>query len=113
MNSFLNDSNKSVSFREDGELTVNLPSAKRSDVLMLSSGERQLFVLITALMFNEDEKQANVLIIDEPELSLHIKWQEMFVSAVRQANPDTQILLATHSPSIINELDDCCEDLAQ
>jgi predicted ATP-dependent endonuclease of OLD family len=112
VNSFLNDSKKSISFREDGELLVSLPSTVRSDVLMLSSGERQLFVLITALMFNEDEKQANVLIIDEPELSLHIKWQEMFVSAIRTANPETQVILATHSPSIINDLEEDCVDLA-
>jgi len=101
MNAFFDDSNKELSFNEDFTLALRLPSGQTADVFHLSSGERQLFVLITSLMFNNDERQANILIIDEPELSLHLKWQEMFVDSLVEANPDTQIILATHSPSII------------
>lgn len=51
----------------------------------LSSGERQIFVLITHLFFNPAIGRENVLLIDEPELSLHLKWQRQFVTAIRQA----------------------------
>jgi predicted ATPase len=112
MNSFFHDSDKRLYFREDGRLALALPSNPQAEIYLLSSGERQLFVLITTLMFGEDESRANVLIIDEPELSLHIKWQEMFVDSLLQAKPDMQLILATHSPSIILEKDNLCVDLA-
>lgn len=111
LNSFLYDSHKRVSFTEDGELVIEVPSSDNANVFFLSSGERQLFVLITNLMFNNDSQQADILIIDEPELSLHIKWQEMFVDSLQQANSDIQIILATHSPSIISDRVENCVDL--
>lgn len=113
MNAFFNDSRKTVGFKDDGSLYLKLPGrTENADIYFMSSGERQLFVLVTALMFNEDKSQANMLIVDEPELSLHLKWQEMFVDSLRDANPETQLILATHSPSIILDRDDKCVDLA-
>lgn len=112
MRSFLHDSEKEIMFADDGALALKLPSGKIASVFYLSSGERQLFVLITTLMFVEDQKRANILIIDEPELSLHMKWQEMFVDSLLEANKDVQLILATHSPSIILDRVDYCLDLA-
>ena len=43
----------------------------------------------------------NVFIIDEPELSLHVQWQEKFVDGIMEASRETQFILATHSPTII------------
>ena len=111
MNSFFEDSNKVLYFEEDGSLRLRLPSGENASVYYMSSGERQLFVLITTLMFVEDEKQASILIIDEPELSLHLKWQEMFVDSLRAANSNVQLILATHSPSIILDNEQYCVDL--
>lgn len=112
VNSFFRDSRKEIKFSEDSSLAVYLASGVDADVYYLSSGERQLFVLITTLMFNEDHRKSNVLIIDEPELSLHIKWQDMFVDSLLRANPSTQLIFATHSPSIIGSRDEDCVDLA-
>ncbi|NKJ44625.1 AAA family ATPase [Novosphingobium sp. SG720] len=110
MNSFLSDSGKKLEFREDGEVVIRLPIGSEG-VHVLSSGERQLFVLISTLMFGEDSNRSSVLIIDEPELSLHLKWQEMFVDAISESSPDTQLILATHSPSIILDQTQYCVDL--
>ncbi|WP_454796925.1 AAA family ATPase [Novosphingobium lindaniclasticum] len=110
MNSFLEDSRKELYFGADGFLKIMLPSGEPASVHVLSSGERQLFVLITTLMFGEDAS-SSVLIIDEPELSLHLKWQEMFVSAIAEANPSVQLIFATHSPSIILDNEEYCVDL--
>ncbi len=112
MRSFLNDSSKEFMFEDDGSLALRLPSGKIASVFYLSSGERQLFVLITTLMFVQDQKRANILIIDEPELSLHMKWQEMFVDSLLEANNDVQLILATHSPAIILDRTEYCLDLA-
>ncbi|WP_353617106.1 AAA family ATPase [Rhizobium sp. EC-SD404] len=81
------------------------------DVHNLSSGEKQIFVLISHLIFNPLIKKANVLIIDEPEISLHVRWQEIFVESVLNANDQTQLILATHSPSIVLDRTDNMVDL--
>jgi len=104
MGSFFGDSGKALVFEENA-VRVQLPSKKTADLTSLSSGERQIFVLITHLIFNPAIKAQNVLLIDEPELSLHLKWQRQFVTAIREASPSTQMILATHSPEIIFDRD--------
>lgn len=66
---------------------------------MLSSGEKQLLVImLTALV---QEGRHCVMLMDEPEISLHIEWQQRLITLIRTLNPNTQIILCTHSPAII------------
>ena len=68
----------------------------------LSSGEQHEVVLLYQLLFRV---KANALIlIDEPELSLHIAWQEQFLEDLEQvtAISSFDVLVATHSPQIIS-----------
>jgi predicted ATP-binding protein involved in virulence len=62
------------------------------------------------LALNPDLAHSGVFIVDEPELSLHIDWQEKFIDAILAANPSVQFILATHSPAIILDRDDKCID---
>lgn len=39
--------------------------------------------------------------MDEPEVSLHVEWQQRLISLIRQLNPNVQIVLTTHSPAVI------------
>ncbi|MBR2638810.1 MAG: ATP-binding protein [Bacteroidaceae bacterium] len=65
----------------------------------LSSGEKQMLVImLTALV---QECRPAVLFMDEPEISLHIEWQQRLISLIRTLNPNVQIILCTHSPAII------------
>jgi hypothetical protein len=111
LNAFLKDSGKHLAFGDEGDLNFAMEdNPGLRPVSSLSSGEAQLFVIMTHLFFNPAAQAGNVLIIDEPELSLHIQWQELFVSSVIAANPNVQYLMATHSPSIIlDRLDKCCD----
>ncbi len=111
INRFLSDSGKSIEFRTNGRLAVRIAGKQNVSLSGLSSGERQLVVILSHLAFNENAKIANVLIIDEPELSLHVKWQESFVSALLNASSNTQMILATHSPSIILDRTEKCIDV--
>ena len=68
----------------------------------LSSGEKQILVIFYELIFNLNK--GKVLLIDEPEISLHIVWQEKFMDHLKriiELNSCTAIV-ATHSPQIIN-----------
>lgn len=114
VNRFLKDSNKELFFDGAGNLNFrveDVPGAR--SISSLSSGEAQIFVLLTHLYFNPLAQQANVFIIDEPELSLHIEWQELFVESVLEANPSVQFIMATHSPSIILNRLFACRDMKE
>lgn len=67
----------------------------------LSSGEKQLLILLTQTLL--EEKQPYIFIADEPELSLHIEWQRNIIGAINQINPNAQIIVATHSPEIAGQ----------
>jgi predicted ATP-binding protein involved in virulence len=110
MNEFFSPSQKSV-FVDVNGLSVNIANVGPRDLTSLSSGEQQLVVLLTQLWFNPSAISSNILIIDEPELSLHLRWQEMFVSALLTAHSGLQLILATHSPSIILDRDDKAKEL--
>lgn len=64
----------------------------------LSSGEKQLLLILTTVFLQEE--RPNVLLMDEPEISLHIEWQDRLVSILRELNPNCQLILTTHSPNI-------------
>jgi len=114
VNGFLTDSGKELIFDQSGNLQVAIREDPRSrSISALSSGERQLVVILTHLAFNQRAKLANVLIIDEPELSLHLRWQELFIDAIINASPGIQLILATHSPSIIKGRLDRCVDVEE
>lgn len=65
----------------------------------LSSGEKQVIVLLCEALLQKNLK--NIYITDEPELSLHISWQRKIVPSIRKLNPNSQIIVATHSPEIV------------
>lgn len=65
----------------------------------LSSGEKQLLVILLTLLVQDMKPCA--IFMDEPEVSLHIEWQQKLISAVRKMNPNAQIILTTHSPAVI------------
>ncbi len=64
----------------------------------LSSGEKQLLILLIEVLLKINSKC--IFIADEPELSLHISWQENILPSLRELNNTTQIIVATHSPEI-------------
>jgi predicted ATP-binding protein involved in virulence len=112
LSQFLSDSNKEIVFDDRGYISINLiEGPKHSHISSLSSGESQIFVILTHLLFNPKAQRDNVFIIDEPELSLHVQWQELFVDSVLAANPHVQYIMATHSPSIILDRDRHCVDV--
>ena len=70
---------------------------------MLSSGEQHELVLLYDLLFTV--KSDSLILIDEPELSLHVAWQRHILRDLTEiaALSDFRMLLATHSPTIIGD----------
>ncbi|WP_416901352.1 AAA family ATPase [Micromonospora echinospora] len=93
--------NKRVQFTDEA-IFVELLSQQQISLSRLSSGEKQLLrILVESTMAGP-----HVMIIDEPELSMHIDWQRKLLSAMRTVNPESQIIVATHSPEIMADYED-------
>ncbi|OYD89582.1 excinuclease [Nostoc sp. 'Peltigera membranacea cyanobiont' 210A] len=69
----------------------------------LSSGEQHELVLLYELLFKVQPN--SLVLIDEPELSLHVGWQVQFLKDLQDITQlaDLNILMATHSPDIIQD----------
>lgn len=110
INFFFKDSNKKLVFKtETSELYYHILDKENNAIRMyndlkyLSSGEQQILILLTYLTFNP--LPSNVFIIDEPELSLHVKWQEDFMANMKKLMPSgTQVIVATHSPILVGQM---------
>ncbi|EFB1895553.1 ATP-binding protein, partial [Escherichia coli] len=67
----------------------------------LSSGEKQLLILFIETLLQQNKPF--IYLTDEPELSLHIAWQRKIIPAIKQLNPNAQIIAATHSPEVASK----------
>lgn len=82
---------------KDGDGFANILPSK------LSSGEQHELVLFYKLIFNSSAD--DLILIDEPELSLHISWQNKFIADLKEVTALNAFsaVIATHSPDIISE----------
>ncbi|MFP1832017.1 AAA family ATPase [Lonsdalea quercina] len=94
---------KKPNLRSDGSLTFfdKKRSGEEYDYSKLSSGEKQVLILLTEALLQEGESK--LYVADEPELSLHINWQGIIIPAIRSINKNAQIIIATHSPEVAGE----------
>lgn len=65
---------------------------------VLSSGERHILTFLALIVVTGRNK--DFIIIDEPEISLNMKWQRSLLELLKRIAPDTQIIVASHSPAI-------------
>lgn len=99
LDKLLNDSGKHIN-RDKGDLEFVFKSDGQSHPYTdLSAGEKQL-LLILLTVFLQEGKDA-ILIMDEPEISLHVDWQIQLLDVIYKLNPNCQVIVSTHSPSMI------------
>lgn len=94
------------------ELFVYNSEQKQEEIelSMLSSGEKQIVSLFSRLYLESDNKC--ILLIDEPELSISMKWQKMLLPDIMRSGNCSLLLTVTHSPFIFdNEFDNDAHDM--
>lgn len=98
--------------REEG-IEIFSNENKKLKLSELSSGEQQQIVLFYELIFETPER--SLLLIDEPEISLHIIWQKTFMEDLQKVvnMKNLNVIVATHSPQIINNYWDNQIDLGE
>ncbi|PAF22756.1 hypothetical protein CHH49_03995 [Terribacillus saccharophilus] len=126
INKFYNDTNKKLIidqgdiFYDDdhGEIHfVNNDTGEKGNVQGLSSGEKQLFIILVSTLIEVPRitlnkrvgKEGKILLIDEPELSLHIDWQANLLMLLLENLGEQQVFVATHSPEIVGDYHKYCK----
>lgn len=96
-------SNKKMKIDRDRGVVFELNNKIDIPLEKLSSGEKNDFILFYELIFKASKK--SIILIDEPEISLHIAWQQEFVKELLKICEmnDMQAIIATHSPNIVDE----------
>ncbi|HIC1896537.1 AAA family ATPase [Citrobacter braakii] len=103
------NSRKRFSVSDKNELVVMTKDGRVIGLEELSSGEKQLLIILGETLLQHSEHV--IYIADEPELSLHVIWQEQLIGAITKINPNAQIIFATHSPDIVGAAQDAIIDM--
>jgi len=92
---------KAVSFSLTEGLNIHLPKNELLSPKLLSSGEKQLLLLLCNTLIARDRK--SIFLIDEPELSLNVTWQRKLLDSLMRCVGDTQnqFIIATHSIELL------------
>lgn len=99
INDLFEESRKKVRF-SSGDLEIERTDKKEELYLSnLSSGERQVIYIMLKAANTSREK--TVLLMDEPEISLHLTWQEKLINSILYVNNECQLIIVTHSPAIV------------
>lgn len=103
--------NKTIQVSETGKIGVRMDNGTALRLQNLSSGEKQILIMFYALLFHAP--QGSVVVMDEPEISLHVGWQQKlgdyFIDICRVR--DIQMIVSTHSPQIIHDKWDLAREL--
>lgn len=107
----INLSDKTVHFNKDKGIVVKNKNGVVVSLDKLSSGEQNIIILYFKLIFNTTK--GSILLIDEPETSLHMAWlSNLLDTYLKMAKTlEYQIVIATHSPAFISGEWDMTVDL--
>lgn len=100
INKSFEDTGKTIDPNES-KLTFVLKNGDKIHTDALSSGEKQLLIILLTVLLEREKEY--VVLMDEPEISLHIHWQYELLDNLIQLNPNAQFIIATHSPSIFGK----------
>ncbi|MCI0607425.1 AAA family ATPase [bacterium] len=94
---------KKMSIGKEKGLIFTTPNGQPLPAGRLSSGEQHELVLLYELLFRVEPD--SLILLDEPELSLHVAWQQQFLEDLREITKlsSIDVLIATHSPQIIHD----------
>lgn len=87
---------------DEKKITVKTKDDREIALGTLSSGQKQLLMIFLSTLVANNKP----ILIDEPEISMHVDWQSELVDDMHQLSPSAQIIIATHSPEISASVND-------
>lgn len=98
VNEAFGNTHKMVS-KVQSKLLFDIENGETVSTRNLSSGEKQFLIIMLTILLQRQEE--SIIIMDEPEISMHLDWQHRLIANIQSLNPNCQIILATHSPGVI------------
>ncbi len=86
---------------------------KRDKILytQLSTGEKQLLLLL--LKVTNTQNKPAIFFMDEPDLGMHVDWKKKLLSEINRINPNIQLFVSTHAPSMVTGWRECVKEIGQ
>ena len=100
INSFFNKTNREIKFNTFD----NFYYEKNHEIIKwydFSKGEK--FLLVQMLLAYNFRNDNCIFLFDEPDSYLHIEWQKMLLSGLKEVSPNSTFIIASHSPSLISK----------
>jgi len=99
------DTDKEVFIDENNSINFRIIDNQKKEHIItpydLSSGEKQMLSILLRVLLTKNK--FCILMMDEPEMSLHVEWQNTLISNLRDLNSNMQIFISTHSPAIVTK----------
>lgn len=101
INELFSDTDKTIDFDAENSIIFRKSHDKTISVYQLSSGEKQILIILLKILLQENKPY--IVLMDEPELSLHLAWQLQLINIIQQLNENCQLIIATHAPGIFSK----------
>ena len=110
LNQYFLESDKEIVRDDNNKITLKkIGTESHLPWHLLSRGEKTLiYLFVVTFLYKE---KVSIFLFDEPEISLHVKWQKKLISDLAELAPNNQFIIATHSPSLVKDgwLSHCLE----
>jgi len=101
INTLFADSKKRIDFDKNNAIIFRNHHDHSFSVYELSSGEKQMLIILLNVLIQEN--QPCIILIDEPEISLHLAWQLDLIDIIQSLNDNCQLIIVTHAAGVFNK----------
>jgi predicted ATPase len=101
INTLFADSKKRIDFDKNNAIIFRNHYDQSFSVYELSSGEKQMLIILLNVLIQEN--QPSIILMDEPELSLHLAWQLDLIELIQNLNDNAQLIIVTHAAGVFNK----------
>lgn len=95
----------------NGQLVFRNEKGEKFPYTQLSTGEKQLLLLL--LKVTNTQNRPAVFFMDEPDLGMHVDWKRKLLSEINRINPNIQLFVSTHAPSMVTGWRECVKEIGQ
>jgi len=101
INALFSDSHKRIDFDKNNAIIFRNHHNQSVSVYELSAGEKQMLIILLNVLIQDN--QPSIILIDEPEISLHLAWQLDLIDMVQSLNDNCQLIIVTHAAGVFNK----------
>jgi len=101
INTLFSDSKKRLDIDKNNAIIFRNNHDKFFSVYELSSGEKQMLIILLNVLLQEN--QPSIILMDEPEISLHLAWQLDLIDIIQSLNDNCQLIIVTHAAGVFNK----------